>query len=220
MHLRYIFLSSGAECKRRWRNLRTVYVRKRAEALMGTGSKKKYYLNRYMQFLVPYLKATTKTTRFKFVDTNEQPSTSLQVHSPKNQPAENFLENESENEVQPANVREESEDDHEVDVQDLRHTKRLAVSRPRFHRGYVRYVQTKTQKVSADSENPRRQFLMSLLPEINELKEYAFKAFKRRVLALLDELEMPCATTSTTSYSNWNSEPSYGEDVNPKLENN
>lgn len=35
-------------------------------------------------------------------------------------------------------------------------------------------------------------FLLSLLPEVNELSETQFKVFKRRVLALLDELDISC----------------------------
>lgn len=50
---------SAAECREKWRNLRTVFMRKMKPLPSGSGAKKKaYYLAEAMQFCLPYIKAS------------------------------------------------------------------------------------------------------------------------------------------------------------------
>lgn len=150
-----------------------------------------------MNFLTPYLKVTRRhPTKPNTVPQEETPPATTS-DSPEFQQEENLDDNDIENDLSITTIKKESEDEHEIDLQELRHPRRLVVSKPRMHRGPVRYVRSKKQHVNTDLENPRRQFLLSLLPEINELSEPAFKSFKRRVLSLVDELEASTPTTST-----------------------
>lgn len=44
------------ECKEKWRNLRTTFVRRMKESKSGSKAKKPYYLNEAMQFTIPFVK--------------------------------------------------------------------------------------------------------------------------------------------------------------------
>lgn len=53
----FITLILAAECKEKWRNLRTVFTRKMKTPASGSGRKKKaYYLSDAVQFSVPFIK--------------------------------------------------------------------------------------------------------------------------------------------------------------------
>lgn len=51
-------------CKEKWKNLRTILVRNMKPAPSGSSrkAKKPYYLNEYLQFLLPYVKPNTDIT--------------------------------------------------------------------------------------------------------------------------------------------------------------
>ncbi|KAF0711896.1 MADF domain-containing protein [Aphis craccivora] len=57
------FLFSASECKERWKNLRSVFVRNLKAPPSGSGSKKKrpYYLIEAMQFALPFVKTNMPT---------------------------------------------------------------------------------------------------------------------------------------------------------------
>ena len=48
---------------------------------------------------------------------------------------------------------------------------------------------------TSTNENPRKMFLLSLLPEINDMTENQMKIFRRKVLQLIDEISnVPCTS--------------------------
>ena len=53
---------------------------------------------------------------------------------------------------------------------------------------FIDYFKNKNRCL--DDTNPQKYFLLSLLPEVNELNESQFRVFKRTALALLDEKTM------------------------------
>jgi len=74
-------LISAAECKEKWRNLRTVFMRKIKPPPSGAGAKKKaYYLENAMHFCLPFIK------------TSAPPSTGNLPPVPLNSPSE-YVEN-------------------------------------------------------------------------------------------------------------------------------
>ena len=60
--LNYLFFFTVAECKEKWRNLRSVYVRRLKPLPSGSGAKsqKPYYLAEAMSFTLPYIKTVGK----------------------------------------------------------------------------------------------------------------------------------------------------------------
>ncbi|KAG8287283.1 hypothetical protein J6590_042620 [Homalodisca vitripennis] len=52
----HLLVPASAECKNKWRNLRTVFMRKIKPSPSGSGAKKKaYYLAEAMQFCLPFV---------------------------------------------------------------------------------------------------------------------------------------------------------------------
>lgn len=51
------------ECKEKWRNLRTTFVRRMKDSKSGSKAKKPYYLNEAMQFTIPFVKTSTIPSR-------------------------------------------------------------------------------------------------------------------------------------------------------------
>jgi hypothetical protein len=49
-------------------------------------------------------------------------------------------------------------------------------------------LQRREGEVTGTNDNPRKLFLLSLLPEINDMTENQMRLFRRKVLRLIDEI--------------------------------
>jgi hypothetical protein len=49
-------------------------------------------------------------------------------------------------------------------------------------------LQSRGMENTSSNENPREMFLLSLLPEINDMTEHQMRIFRRKVLQLIDEI--------------------------------
>jgi hypothetical protein len=49
-------------------------------------------------------------------------------------------------------------------------------------------LQSRGMENTSTNENPRQMFLLSLLPEINDMTENQMRIFRRKVLQLIDEI--------------------------------
>lgn len=168
-----------------------------------------------MQFLIPHTKLPVQSTGSNLGriisehsrdsdigSTQEKEQSSSQAT---NEDADVVVESDSQNENFSENVSQESLGDninhYETFIKNRRQKKITPVSK--VDEAFIDYYQAKKQKVSVDPENARKCFLLSLLPEVNALPEVQFKIFKRRSLALLDELDVSRPTTSTSSASQY-----------------
>ncbi|CAG9767747.1 unnamed protein product [Ceutorhynchus assimilis] len=194
-------------CKKRWSNLRTVYVRRRSNpSKNGGGIKKDYYLNKYMQFLNPYTRIASRNHSSRVSSGKDQPSTSEQAGQSLEIQQRDAYEDDSEDGFAYLTAKEDdqsADNDHNQPV--INQNVRQQPNKRAIHvsESFSEHAQSKKQKLSVDPENPRRCFLLSLMPEVEELPEAQFKVFKRRALALLDELYIispPTTTSSTESY--------------------
>lgn len=61
-------------------------------------------------------------------------------------------------------------------------------------------------------DDSRRLFLLSLLPEVNELTESQMRAFRRRILSLIDEI-VDTPNQCDTNIFQWHKEQTQGCDV-------
>jgi hypothetical protein len=50
------------------------------------------------------------------------------------------------------------------------------------------YLQPREGENTGTNDNPRKMFLLSLLPEINAMTENQMRVFRRKVLQLIDEI--------------------------------
>ncbi|KAJ0175126.1 hypothetical protein K1T71_009267 [Dendrolimus kikuchii] len=150
-----------AECKEKWKNLRYGLLRSLKPHPDGT-IKKKYYLHDEMEFVLPYIKYSkqfgTVTTSLDD-DTDEEISKNIIENTESPQPQQYF----------------------ELDYNQIEPPKKRARS--------SNYKSTQQKSLHFENpDNPRRLFLLSLLPEINELTEGQMKIFRRKILQLLDDI--------------------------------
>lgn len=168
--------------KEKWRNLRSVFVRKRKLPPSGSGKKgKPYYLGKYMEFLLPYIKINT----IEHGNVPSPPSVRDTIVE------ENYGDNITEQE----NVLNENTQTNELPTgattsQTSMPKKRKTDKLNEVDKSLIEFFHAKKKKVTASeiSSNPRRQFLESLLPEVDEMPETTFRQFKRQVLQLIDRL--------------------------------
>ncbi|KAJ8947635.1 hypothetical protein NQ318_002647, partial [Aromia moschata] len=78
-------------CRERWKNIRTAYVRSLKPPKSGASqnSKKTYYLTEHLSFLQPYLKGGDTSGNLRIEDTVEEESNTIQ-----NDGSETFVEEE------------------------------------------------------------------------------------------------------------------------------
>lgn len=85
----------------------------------------------------------------------------------------------------------------------------------------IDYIKSKQQRTS--EENPKKLFLLSLLPDLNEINNTQFRKFRNQVNVLIDDILKTTQDTShgnntslcSTPLSSWVSESSSGLDYVP-----
>lgn len=171
-------------CKEKWRNLRTVFVRK-LKPMSGSGRKgnKIYYMTDHMQFILPHIRGVSN------------------VNNPGNiSSPPTLLQNESINEID------------EIDTKELDINEPTSVSSGYFEtttsnkqvynpllkkkktnnldltdKCFISYINTKKHNLKQE-ENPRKQFLLSMLPDVNQMTEVQMRKFKRKMLDVIDDI--------------------------------
>ncbi|CAG9790912.1 unnamed protein product [Diatraea saccharalis] len=150
------------ECREKWKNLRYGFIRSLRPNPDGS-FKKKYYLHDDMEFVLPFVKLIPKSSYM--------PRANLEIDTD-----EEITDYANENGQSPQFY----------DYDNMLENAEPLRKRTRQYEPSIKYLQHKT---SLDKVNDsRKMFLLSLLPEINELTESQMKCFRRKVLALLDEI--------------------------------
>lgn len=183
----------GGACKEKWRNLRIVYMRHmKSSRYSGTGRRKRrYYLSDAMQFLLPFIKITPPVPP-KIVspeDAKEKEKTFYDAYR------FNKEDDQSEDTIPEAwkvpEVKIETDDDQSNDTnQDSEGNSSKKRSIQEIEYNYLIDAERLDRSTSCfpDTNDPIRSFLVSLVPELNEMNASQFKSFKRRVLALIDDI--------------------------------
>ncbi|XP_026750147.2 uncharacterized protein LOC113510811 [Galleria mellonella] len=156
---------SVGECKEKWKNLRYGFIRSLKPNADGS-VKKKYYLHDDMEFVLPFVKPLSK--QFGLVQTPIENDTD-----------DEYLDNQVESGQSPQQHYLES------DMQ-----QNLEPPRKKIRLQYENNAKILHQKhcPAERFDESRKMFLLSLLPEINELTESQMRAFRRKVLSLIDEI--------------------------------
>lgn len=212
------------ECKEKWRNLRTTFVRSMKIPVSGSKAKKPYYLNDAMQCTVPFLK------------TSALPSGNLQpIPSNENTESTDTWENnsqldiseitESEIQAQPHSPQLEilpmppppstptqpsilySSQPEQAESQKL--TKKITRKKNNHSsdadEAFVEYFKSKKAKINNSPRDIRtdsiKQFLNSLVPDLLTMTDAQLRTYKRRSIAIIDDIlgTNPCTSSHVTS---------------------
>ncbi|XP_072377407.1 uncharacterized protein [Diabrotica undecimpunctata] len=191
---------SVADCKEKWRNLRTVFMRKIKPLPSGSGAKRKaYYLEEAMKFCLPFIKTSAPSSSKNFpsvahlcsastnedVGDEETPQDNTEIADfifplPPPQATQLPCVNISSTPIVPSRAE-----------TNLISKKRLAAEVDRSVAEYFQAKKTKitdTTSTKIDNQESLKMFLFSLLPELEELNNNQIKIFKRRVFSILDEI--------------------------------
>jgi hypothetical protein len=79
------------------------------------------------------------------------------------------------------------------------HGKKTKYELSKVNQSFIEYCEQRKRKKY--DNDPRKMFLMSLLPEIHEMSDSQMKQFKRRVLVLIDDILGDMPTQHETSAS-------------------
>ncbi|XP_047992779.1 uncharacterized protein LOC125231378 [Leguminivora glycinivorella] len=180
--------STVHECKERWRNIRSSFIRSMKGPTNGSRSKKVYYLAEHLQFLLPHLKFRHKLSlplpceneELESIDDDDKESQDY-----------NFEDDKSD-------CIEDEEDEETLftgpSITDV-------VSRKRR----ISADETSRETVKSTSTHPMNYFFRSLLDEFETMDEGQIRQFKIRVLQLIDDIKAskkPFEVTSSTKPSN------------------
>ncbi|XP_063629194.1 uncharacterized protein LOC134800639 [Cydia splendana] len=212
-----IFNLTHSQCKEKWKNLRAVFVRHTKPAPSGSSSKykKPYYLADAMQFTIPYIKALNNTmsgnlpqaavrevTGQKDNDEANESQSILQqnislpqnVSSPTEDmaspmssplPESSLISNQP---LSPMSCPLSRATVPSTDTGSNRRKRKPLSTADDAIKEYFKARKAKLEKKSEDIEDPKRMFLLSLLPDMKAMSESQTRTFKRRVLALVDEI--------------------------------
>lgn len=170
-----------------------------------------------MQFLLPHVKLPVKSTGSNLPPLSTDQSSNCQLGEENSQ--QDFSQDRDESLTRDSEEhsiesrRELPHNEESINTVDHQTPLTTCVNSSRNHRktaksdadqAFVEYFQEKKRKVDTSSECPRKQFLLSLLPEVSDLPETSFRVFKRRVFELLDNLhwsDPPMMSNTASSHS-------------------
>ncbi|XP_055903166.1 uncharacterized protein LOC129939244 [Eupeodes corollae] len=201
-----------SECRERWRNLRTVFIRKKKPSPKGSQNRRKaYYLADAMKFCLPFIKILAPPS-FKKLDTDEEviclkPEKSTDDENENEIENENVkvnpIENENENNsMMDDDICEITQFDQEIEAilpeffesksvkkrkidQISKQTTSSSTNTP-VSTSYVQ--ETKSSCSKSEQKEAMRMFLLSLMPEVENFSDSQIKQFKRRIFSVIDEI--------------------------------
>ena len=188
------------KCKETWRNLRTVFTRTLKKPPSGSGAqKKKYYLVDSMQFLLPYVNTkldaslpgnlpSPPTTHNEQCEINDIQDNIVTVNVGEKVIDQTYSGKidaiDEGNEASESVISQQSNN-----VQNKTSNANNSIERQKKRKKntdadecVVNYIRSKTE---SKGSNPRRLFLLSLLPDLEEMDNNQFRAF-RQVITLID----------------------------------
>ncbi|KAL0810191.1 hypothetical protein ABMA28_010977 [Loxostege sticticalis] len=181
------FKLTGSECKERWKNLRSVFVRNLKHRKGAHGAKKPYYLSQFMQFALPYIKFPKRKGDIQESFTNEHSSQAI-LPDEETQPIDDI----------PSTSPSYSPFEPETPVEFMatskhqtpRNAKRDRSEQLNTEQVISAYFKMKHSRMLEDSNHEQtsnKMFLLSILPDMNKMTEKRKREFKQRLLRLVDE---------------------------------
>ncbi|XP_059616478.1 uncharacterized protein LOC132264448 [Phlebotomus argentipes] len=192
----------------KWRNLRTVFLRKLKAEQNGQTLKCRYYLMDEMKFIMPFVKMTVPYQVVKSAADEEDNLDSKNTDEEEESAKKRVLRGRR---VKP-DPSEEQRDCEEYEVvleepyvQSSTTTPGDSTDKKRLIRSIMQEIDTENEtysinlsevksqkrKFTPETENPRKLFLLSLMPEMEQMTDKQMSGFRRKVLALLDDILYP-----------------------------
>ncbi|XP_063241794.1 uncharacterized protein LOC134542872 [Bacillus rossius redtenbacheri] len=206
------------ECKEKWKNLRSVFVRHIKPPPSGSSSKNKkpYYLSEAMKFTLPFIK-TLGTPSGNLPEVINEQNLEHSSSDPTQNTEDVAAEEEeyiSDNAIltttpqlslpSPMLPNTDFSQEHAHHSQQMTHdpfsnpkdnlSKRKKQTVTEVDKSFMEYMNAKKRKLESNSNDDRQvktSFLLSLLPEIEPLTDAQMKSFRRRVLQLIDDITNP-----------------------------
>ncbi|KAG8272868.1 hypothetical protein J6590_033526 [Homalodisca vitripennis] len=218
------FFFSAAECKDKWRNLRTVFMRKIKPSPSGSGAKKKaYYLAEAMQFCLPFVRTSAPPSTGNLpevpncsdVNTDEtllesqilddipddpsiespQSPSIVQDNTSRSSP---IIPIQPHTSSQPSSIPNEGK-------KRLTQKKKAAVEADQCFAAYFKAKTARLENSTTANDSNKKEalkmFLLSLIPELEELSDSQIKQFKRKVFTLIDEISGTSDVTPASPHS-------------------
>lgn len=196
-HCYLLCLISATKCKEKWRNLRTVYLRKMKQK--NETNRKAYYLENAMQFYFPFIKTSTFLSSRNLTPAPLNSTGSDEVVE-NAETSEDSVSEVDFSQASSSNVLALSSFQHSI-PQQSQGKKKLTVEnksaadadqcvaeyfKAKKSRMQANEIESSSQKI--DKQQGLKMFLLSLLPELEELSDFQIKLFKRRVFCIIDEI--------------------------------
>ncbi|XP_053951098.1 uncharacterized protein LOC128858671 [Anastrepha ludens] len=187
--------------KDRWKCIRSVFVRRLKQMHMGELSKP-YYLHQHLQFLVPFLQKPwdpeSRTKRLLEESENRVRRSPIRKKSIDINDTSDYFDNTHEDNLDTIYLGNSSkgkrmasatsEDDDFHGFADYRSTKLQPPAKQRVIRD-APYFSNITQSDEANGDdNPKRLFMLSLLPDLEEMNNAQMREFKTKVITLINEI--------------------------------
>lgn len=206
------------DCKEKWRNIRTTFVRRIKNSTSGSKAKKPYYLNEAMQFTLPFVKTCAMPSGnlppipdkdFENADVWEN-SENISEYTESNQtdimsvsspdmllPLSPRLS--TSNSIPLITTQSETE---RVTTPESTFLKSKSTPRKREKRNknistdvdkaFTEYFESKKAKIAATASDARtdsvKQFLNSLIPDLLTMSDSQLRTYKRKSIELIDEI--------------------------------
>lgn len=192
-------------CKEKWRNIRSSFLRSLKTPPSGSKAKKPYYLREYLHFILSYIKPQGQTSG----NIPESQTGTISGASQASTEEESQHESEGVASIQESateEVRSQSEPYTAASSNLTRsepstpYGRRRKRAIPEVEKTFIDYLKTKTSRQAAQAvpenrhgsqtvDNPMQHFFMSLLPEFDTMTQDEIRAFKIKVLVLIDDIK-------------------------------
>ncbi|GAB6022256.1 hypothetical protein CHUAL_006388 [Chamberlinius hualienensis] len=198
-------------CKDRWKNLRTVFVRKRKQPPSESNRRKLYYLNDAMQFINPFIKFQGNDDSPSNLSEENPPILSCVYEETKESSGGEFFSHDRETEDEEMCCTLLSKNIKSIAKRSCEKRKSTACD------VFMEYILEKKKRMNKQPESNRRAFILSLMPDIENMTDSEFHSFRRLYLDAIDNSKIP-ANNSTpifiaTSTSTFSSKPPYSENL-------
>jgi len=206
------------DCKEKWRNIRTTFVRRIKNSTSGSKAKKPYYLNKAMQFTLPFVKTCAMPSGnlppipdkdFENADVWEN-SENISEYTESNQT--DIMSVSSPDMLLPLSPRPSTSNSiplittqsetERVTTPESTFLKSKSTPRKREKRNknistdvdkaFTEYFESKKAKITATASDARtdsvKQFLNSLIPDLLTMSDSQLRTYKRKSIELIDEI--------------------------------
>ncbi|VEN59960.1 unnamed protein product [Callosobruchus maculatus] len=192
------------DCKEKWRNIRSTFLRSFKTPPSGSKPKKPYYLKDYLSFILPYVKPNNEAKNrgnIPPIEGNDPEAEEQQIignEEPRATAASNDII-EGNTESQDSTVEEAAAI-----------LGNSQVSRRRRYNAVdstmIKYLNTKIEKaglpkVATTNQTKMNHFFLSLLSEFDDMTDNQIRSFKIKVLQVIDEIKQGYRQTTPTTFT-------------------